>query len=76
MLCEQPAWSGLYRLLAGLDALLRPAPVLLLAAQLLLCLPVLALALVQCGLMALLSVVPGPGNVWHKYVVCLCDALT
>ena len=63
MLCEQPAWSGLYRLLAGLDALLRPAPVLLLAAQLLLCLPVLALALVQCGLMTLLSVVPGPGNV-------------
>ena len=63
MLCEQPAWSGLYRLLAGLDAVLRPAPALLLAAQLLLCLPVLALALVQCGVIALLSVVPGPGNV-------------
>ena len=61
MLCEHPAWSGLYRLLAGLDCWLRPAPALLVAAQLLLCLPVVALALVQCGVMALISAVPRPG---------------
>ena len=60
MLCEHPAWSGLYRLLAGLDCWL------LVAAQLLLCLPVLALALAQCGVMALLSVVSRPGDVLHK----------